>query len=92
MGFSRQEHWSKLSFPPPGDLPNLGIKSISPTLAGGFFTPEPSGKPTYKYDQHKENFLKVYLVKTHTKKEGRTESRKDGRLNGRNLDMEEGSK
>ena len=80
-----------MPFPSPGDLPNLGIKSVSPTVAGGFFTPEPPGKPTYKYDQRKENFLKVYLLKTQ-KKEGRTESRKDGRLTGRNLDMEEGSK
>ena len=35
MGFSRQEHWSGLPFPPPGDLPNPGIESVSlvaPTL------------------------------------------------------------
>ena len=41
MGFSRQEHWSKLSFPPPGDLPNPGTESDSPAapaLAGRFFT------------------------------------------------------
>ena len=37
MGFSRQEHWSGLPFPSPGDLPNLGIKPKSPALAGGFF-------------------------------------------------------
>ena len=40
MGFSRQECWSGLPFPPPGDLPP-GIKSeslMSPALAGGFFT------------------------------------------------------
>ena len=45
MGFSRQEYWSRLPFPPPGDLPNPGIKSTSPILAGGFFTAEPPGKP-----------------------------------------------
>ena len=41
MGFSRQEYWSGLSYPPPGDLPNPGIKPaslMSPALAGGFFT------------------------------------------------------
>ena len=38
MGFSRQEHWSGLPCPPPGDLPNPGIKLTSPALAGGFFT------------------------------------------------------
>ena len=38
MGFSRQEYWSGLPCPPPGDLPNPGIKPMSPALAGGFFT------------------------------------------------------
>ena len=40
MRFPRQEHWSGLPFPPPGDLPYPGIKLVSPaspTLAGGFF-------------------------------------------------------
>ena len=32
MGFSRQEHWSGLPFPSPGDLPDLGIEPGSPTL------------------------------------------------------------
>ena len=45
MGFSRQEYWSGLPFPPPGDLPNPGIKPVSPALAGRFFTTEPPGKP-----------------------------------------------
>ena len=41
MEFSRQEHWSGLSCPPPGDLPNPGIKPaplMSSSLAGRFFT------------------------------------------------------
>jgi len=41
MGFSRQEYWSGLPFPPRGDLPNPKIKPktiISPALAGGFLT------------------------------------------------------
>ena len=38
MGFSRQEHWSRLPFPPPGDLLNPGIEPLSPGLAGRFFT------------------------------------------------------
>ena len=48
MEFSRQEYWRELPFPPPGDLPNPGIKPMSPAapaLAGGFFTTEPPGKP-----------------------------------------------
>ena len=32
MGFSRQEYWSGLPFPPPGNLPNPGIESVSPAL------------------------------------------------------------
>ena len=38
IGFPRQEYWSELSFPSPGDLPDPGIESLSPALAGGFFT------------------------------------------------------
>ena len=41
MGFFRQEYWSGLPFPPPGDLPDPGIKPkslMSPKLAGRFFT------------------------------------------------------
>ena len=44
MGFPRQEYWSGLSFPTPGDLPDPGIELESPALAGGFFTAEPPGK------------------------------------------------
>ena len=44
MDFSRQKYWSGLLFPPPGDLPNPGIKPISPALAGRFFITEPPGK------------------------------------------------
>ena len=45
IGFSRQEYWSGLLFPSPGDLPNPGIELASPTLAGRFFTTERPGKP-----------------------------------------------
>ena len=48
MGFSRQEHWSGLTFPLPGDLPDPGIEPsslASAVLAGRFFTAEPPGKP-----------------------------------------------
>ena len=37
VGFSRQEHWSGLPCPPPGDLPDPGVKSQSPALAGRLF-------------------------------------------------------
>ena len=45
MGFSRQEYWSGLPFPTPGDLPDPGIAPASPALAGEFFTTELPGKP-----------------------------------------------
>ena len=40
-GFPRQEYWSGLPLPPPGDLPDPGIEPMSPALAGRFFTTEP---------------------------------------------------
>jgi len=45
MEFSRQEYWSGLSFPPPEDLPDTGIKPASLALADRFFTTELTGKP-----------------------------------------------
>ena len=44
-GLPRQEDWSELPFPSPGDLPNSGIELVSPALAGAFFTAELPGKP-----------------------------------------------
>jgi len=48
MGLPRQEYWSELLFPSPGDLPDPGIEPISLmslALAGGFFATEPLGAP-----------------------------------------------
>ena len=45
MGFSRQEYWSGLPFPSPGDLPNPGIKPRSPALQTDALPSEPPGKP-----------------------------------------------
>ena len=45
MGFSRQEYWSGLPCPPPGDLPNLGIELRSPALQVDSLLSEPLGKP-----------------------------------------------
>ena len=44
MGFSRQEYWSGLPFPSPGDLPNPGIKPGSPALQADTLPSEPPGK------------------------------------------------
>ena len=55
VGFPRQEYWSGLPFPPPGDLPNSGTEPTSlefPALAGGFLTTTPPGKAKIElYDQ-----------------------------------------
>ena len=53
--FSRQEHWSGLPFPTPGNLPDPGIKLVSPALAGEFFTTKPPGKPL---KQHNSEYTK----------------------------------
>ena len=45
MGFSRQEYWSGLPFPSPGDLPHPGIEPRSPTLQADTLTSEPPGTP-----------------------------------------------
>ena len=53
MGFSRQEYWSGLPCPPPGDLPDPGIEltsPVSPALAGQFFTTVPPGKLVVMYN------------------------------------------
>ena len=58
MGFSRQEYWRILPFPPPGDFPNPGIKPTSPALAGGFFATAPPGN-AYRY-------VTLYIYPPHT--------------------------
>ena len=52
MRFSRQQYWSALPIPPPGNFPNPGIEPTSPVtleLTGGFFTTESPGKPPWIY-------------------------------------------
>ena len=53
MGSPRQEYWSGLPFSPPEDLPDPGMESVFPALAGGFFTAEPAGQ---------QEVLNVHLV------------------------------
>ena len=53
MGFSRQECWSGLPFPPPGNLPNLGIKPRSPALKADSLPPEPWREPTISKEKFK---------------------------------------
>ena len=51
MEFFRQEYWSGLPFPSPGDLPDPEIKPMSPALASGFFTTELLRKPTWEDEE-----------------------------------------
>ena len=60
MGFSRQEYWRGLPFPPPGDLPNPGIKPGSPMLLADSLPSEPPGK----------HYIHIYIhTHTHTPSE-----------------------
>ena len=61
LGFSRQEYWSGLPFPSPGDLPDPGIEHVPPASAGRFFTTEPPGKPSTFSDKAKQ-VLKKWRV------------------------------
>ena len=65
MGFSRQEYWSGLPFPPPGDLPEPGVKPVSLAplaLAGRFFTAASPGKPGNKVENYKPSILLLELL------------------------------
>ena len=50
LGFSRQEYWSGLPFPSPGELPDPGIEPRSPALQADALTSEPPGKPTLQQE------------------------------------------
>ena len=57
--FPRQEYWSVLPFPTPGDLPDLGIKPMSPAfpaLAGGFFTTSVTWEATHPLKGYCQEF------------------------------------
>ena len=51
MEFSRQEYWSGLPFPSPGDLPDPGIEPRSPSLQADALLSEPPGKPIWLIDE-----------------------------------------
>ena len=66
---SRQEYWSGLPCPPPGDLPDPGIEPVppvSPTLEGRFFTTEICGKPLTLVCQHTPHVPGVYATEQST--------------------------
>ena len=65
MGYSRQEYWSGVSCPSPGDLPHPGIEPRSPALAGGFFTASIIWKTPLK-SSFKTKLPILSLEKVHT--------------------------
>ena len=62
MGFSRQEYWSGLPFPSPGDLPNSGIEPWSPALQADALTSELPGKPQVALYYWYKTVVKFYSV------------------------------
>ena len=60
MGFSSQECWTGLPFPPPGDLPDPGIEPRSPCIAGRRFTYRLSHQGSPKSHTHKHQGIKPY--------------------------------
>ena len=65
MGFSRQEYWSRLPFPSPGDLPDPGIEPRSPVLQADSLPTELWEKPYYN-DNTSYIHSCVYIVHMHT--------------------------
>ena len=67
MEFPRQEYWSGLPFPSPGDPPNPGIEPmspVSPPLAGRFFTTKPPGKSLRQMNRSKTSVI-TYIQGSH---------------------------
>ena len=62
MEFSRQEYWSGLPFPSPGDLPNPGIESGSSTLQVDALPSEPPGKPTINSQTKNKRLLLLQAI------------------------------
>ena len=65
MGFSRQEYWSGLPFPSPGDLPDSGVKPRSPALQADVLISEPPGKPPKIIKLEDKNFQTTIIKYVH---------------------------
>ena len=63
MGFPKQEYWSGLPFPSPGDLCDPRIEPEAPVLAYGFFTAEPPEKPVYKVNKRNSTYFTENNIK-----------------------------
>ena len=65
MGFSRQQYWSGLPCPRPGDLPDPGMEPVTPALAGRFFTSSATGEAQcelYTSINPNNNLLPEFLI------------------------------
>ena len=62
MGFSKQEYWSGLPFPSPGDLPDPGIEPGPPALEADALTSEPPGKPQKAQRRHQRKLMAVIAI------------------------------
>ena len=62
MEFTRQECWSGLPFPSPGDFPDPGIEPRSPTLVGGLFTAELPGSFYIGIKKRKLHQSKILII------------------------------
>ena len=58
MGFPRQKYWSGFAFPPPGDLPNLGLQTTSPALQADSLPLSYQRFPTHSYKSITSQFFK----------------------------------
>ena len=67
IGFPRQEYLSGLSIPSPEVLPDQGIEPMSPALAGGFLTTEPSGRPNMMYTHTHTHTRNMMYTHTHAR-------------------------
>ena len=66
MGLSRQEYWSGLPFPSPGDLPNPGVELGSPALQADSLPSEPPGNPSsLPYSAQSSHFHFTYKMAAH---------------------------
>ena len=80
MGFSRQEYWSGLPFPSPGDLPNAEIKPGSPTLQADALPSEPTEEPNQGKEEKqkaKEKKKDIHLSFKHLNAEFQRIARRD---------------
>ena len=67
MGFSRKEYWSGLRFPPPGDIPDPGLKPVSPALQVDSLYTESSGIDFSNHYYFQPNLILFNGFLTHTK-------------------------